>query len=137
MKALSVWKLIAQPDQVGFEPVVLPEEIQTLDGASLYLPGGAYTTLRTYAGDKVLHFGDHIHRLEETAQLAGQPHHLDDRVLRMALRKLLKDSPKGRDVRIRLTLDLEHVPGELYITLEPLIVPPPQAYHEGRARDHL
>jgi hypothetical protein len=67
MKALSVWKLIAPPDPVGFEPVVLPEEMHTLDGASLCLPGGAYTTLRTYAGDKVLHFADHIHRLSETA----------------------------------------------------------------------
>jgi len=131
MKALKVWRLIAPPDPVGLEPVVLPKEIMTLDGASLCLPGGAYTTLRTYYGDKVLHFADHIHRLEETAFLAGQHHQLDQWTLRAALRKLIKDNPKGKDVRIRLTLDLEHVPGELYIIVEPLIVPPTQAYQEG------
>ena len=131
MKAMRVWKLITPPDPVGFKPVVLPEEIQTLDGASLCLPGGAYTTLRTYNGDKVLHFADHIHRLEETALLAGQQHHLDQWALRGTLRRLIKDKPKGKDVRIRLTLDLEHVPGELYIIVEPLVVPPRQAYEEG------
>ena len=131
MKALKVWRLIAPPDPVGLELVVLPKEIMTLDGASLCLPGGAYTTLRTYYGDKVLHFADHIHRLEETAFLAGQHHQLDQWTLRAALRKLIKDNPKGKDVRIRLTLGLEHLPGDLYIIVEPLIVPPTQAYQEG------
>jgi branched-chain amino acid aminotransferase len=131
MGKLTVWKLTSPPDRVSLEPIAIPEQIQTLDSASLCLPGGAYTTLRTYAGDHVLHFADHIHRLEETAQLAGLPHRLEEQALRLALRNLLQDCPKGKDFRIRLTLDLEQTPGELYILLEPLVVPPPQAYLAG------
>ncbi len=75
MVNLNVWKLIVLPGQVDLEPVELPAGVQTLDGASTCLPGGAYTTLRTFAGKKALRFSDHIRRLEETALLAGQPHH--------------------------------------------------------------
>ncbi|OGO36673.1 MAG: hypothetical protein A2W35_21050 [Chloroflexi bacterium RBG_16_57_11] len=131
MKSLSVWKVTSRPDQIIILPVFLPEEIRTLDGASLCLPGGAYTTLRTYHGDKVLHFADHVHRLEETAQLTGQPHRLDEQNLRTVIRNLLKDYPGGENVRIRLILDLEQVVGELYILVEPLIVPSSVAYQQG------
>lgn len=131
MTVPSVWKLISQPGQVSLEPVILPEGAQSLDGASSYLPGGAYTTLRTYAGYKALRFSDHIRRLEETARLAGQAVQLDEGSLRMALRGLLIGCPKGQDVRIRVTLDLERTPGDIYFTVEPLVVPSPRAYQEG------
>jgi len=127
----SVWKVLSQPGQVSLEPVVLPEGARSLDDASACLPGGAYTTLRTYTGTKALRFGDHIHRLEETAQLAGCTVRLDERSLRMALRGLLIGCPKGQDMRIRITLDLERAPGDIYLSVEPLFVPPPQAYQQG------
>jgi branched-chain amino acid aminotransferase len=131
MSTLSVWKLIPLPDKVILEPIVLTGDIQTLDGASLCLPGGAYTTLRTYHSDKVLHFGDHLRRLGETAELSGLPQRLDEQVIRKGIRQLLEVYPKGQDFRIRLTLDLEHVPGELYFLVERLVVPPPMAYQKG------
>ena len=131
LEDLRIWKLNPQPDRMSLEPVVLPADIYTLDGATACLPGGAYTTLRTYAGHKALRFGDHILRLEQTAQLAGQPHRLDEHSLRMALRRLLAYWPEDQEVRIRLTLDLERTPGDVYIICEPLVVPSPQAYEEG------
>lgn len=129
--ALSAWKLIPQTDRVDLEPVILPEETHTLDGASASLPSGAYTTLRTYDGDKALRFRDHVRRLEETAQLAGQPHRLDEEVFRRGLRNLLSGQPSGQDVRIRLTLDLERTPGDVYVIVEPLVVPSPKDYRQG------
>jgi branched-chain amino acid aminotransferase len=131
MLNLSVWKLIVRPGLVNLEPVELPAGVQTLDGASGCLPGGAYTTLRTFAGDKALRLSDHFHRLEETAALAGHPHQLDESALRKGLRTLLTDKPKDRDVRFRITLDLERTPGDIYLAVEPLVVPPPEAYRLG------
>lgn len=128
---LRVWRLNPQPGPVSLEPVALPAQVNTLDGASACLPGGAYTTLRTYAGRKALRFSDHVRRLEQTAQLAGQPQQLEQDRLRLALRRALADWPQGQDARLRLTLDLERLPGDLYIFIEPLVVPGPQAYQQG------
>jgi branched-chain amino acid aminotransferase len=131
MTNLKVWKLHPQPGLPGLDPVALPANVQSLDGASTLLPGGAYTTLRTYAGHKALRFSDHVLRLEQTARLAGQLCSLDEAALRRALRDLLSDIPPAQEVRIRLTLDLERAPGDLYLALEPLVTPPPQAYRQG------
>ena len=131
MANLNVWKLIILPNQVDLEPVVLPAGVQTLDSASTCLPGGAYTTLRTFAGKKALRFSDHIRRLEETAQLAGQPHPLDERGIRIGVRALLIDKPRDLDFRFRITLDLECTPGDIYLAVEPLVTPPPEAYKAG------
>lgn len=128
---LQVWKMHPPPARLHLEPVELPEGVNTLDGASACLPGGAYTTLRTYAGHKALRFSDHVQRLEETARLAGQPLQLDEDLLRQALRRLLASWPPEQEKRLRLTLDLEQAPGELYISLEPLVTPSPQAYQQG------
>lgn len=127
----SVWKLIVLPGRVDLEPVGLPSDVQTLDDASSCLPGGAYTTLRTFAGNKALRLSDHTHRLEETASLAGKPHPVDERVLRVGLRALLIDKPQDQDVRFRITLDLERTPGDIYLAVEPLVVPLPEAYQAG------
>jgi branched-subunit amino acid aminotransferase/4-amino-4-deoxychorismate lyase len=131
MTTLSTWKLSSGSAGADLEPVVLPTEAQSLDEVSACLPGGAYTTLRTYHGNRALRFRDHVRRLEETSQLAGRFVKLDESSLRLALRRLLMNRPQGQDWRIRLTLDLEHAPGDLYITLEPLAVPPPEAYQQG------
>jgi branched-chain amino acid aminotransferase len=128
---LSVWKLHPQPGQAILQPQALPAKARTLDGASACLPGGAYTTLRTYMGHKALRFNDHILRLEQTACLAGKPHTLDESAVRSALRDLLSDIPLTQEVRIRLTLDLERTPGDLYLAIQALVTPPPEAYQHG------
>jgi branched-chain amino acid aminotransferase len=131
MESVSVWKQIPRPDQPGVEPVSLPQGIHTLDEASLCLPGGAYTTMRTYAGNKVLYFREHVHRLEESSRLTGFIQPLDEQRLRIAIRNLLQDIHITGDVRLRLSLDLEQSLGELYLLIEPLVVPARQAYQQG------
>ena len=43
-----------------------------LAGEALVLPDGAYTTFRTYDGDRILLLDKHIERLRESARLQGQ-----------------------------------------------------------------
>jgi branched-chain amino acid aminotransferase len=128
---IGVWKVIPQAGRVDLEAVALPAEAHTLDEASATLPGGAYTTLRTYGGRRALRLDDHFRRLEQTAQLAGQPLRLDDLALRAALRQVTLFAPPRGNVRLRLTLDLQQNPGDIFISAEPLEVPPRLAYQQG------
>lgn len=128
---IQVWKLAARPDRLDLIPVPLPPDTGTLDAASLLLPGGAYTTFRTYEGNKVLRFYDHIQRLEDTARMAGSPVKLDEKTLRSALRQLVHYGLPGKDLRFRLTIDLEKIPGEVYISVGPLSILPLIDYQQG------
>ena len=86
---------------------------------------------------------DQVLRLEQSARLAGKPFQLDEARLRLALRSAIAQAHrqfgirsaagKQTDLRLRLTLDLETQPGDLYIAIEPLDVPPPAAYRDGVA----
>jgi branched-chain amino acid aminotransferase len=142
--SVMVWVTRLDSDNIEIHPVSLPGTIVGLDAATINLPGGAYTTIRTYQGGKVIRLKDQVLRLEQSAWLAGKPIQLDDTRLRCALRSALAqahrqfgitDSAVGEevDLRLRLTLDLESRPGDLYIAIEPLDVPPPVAYLEGVA----
>jgi branched-chain amino acid aminotransferase len=126
------WKLSSLSAAGKPDLLLLPLESRSLDDASLQLPGGAYTTFRTFASRKVLHLQDHLARLEQTAALSGQPIHLDRAALRRALRQTITSpAPEADDWRIRLTLDLEDRPGDIYICLQPLETPPSEAYESG------
>lgn len=132
---VKTWKAsFSQPGE-KFEILRLPLSMQSLDEASLHLPGGAYTTFRTYSGRKVLHLEDHLSRLEQTAEMAGQPVKLARLALRSALRRALHEAVLEAldiaDWRIRLTLDLEAHPGNVYISLLPLVTLPDEAYQHG------
>jgi len=129
--SVTVWKLEVLPGQTALLPVSLPGEIHTLNEASAIIPGGAYTTLRTYESRKALMLAGHLQRLEETARLAGHPVGLDENAIRSAMRQLTHTLPAGADVRFRLTVDLEVRPGDVYIATEPLTTPPPEAYRKG------
>jgi len=127
---LGVWKLILSRGHFDMQPIPLPADARGLDPASAHLPGGAYTTLRTFNGNRALRLEDHFRRLEQTAQIAGHPLFLDDTTLRAALRRVIQ-AAAGGDLRLRLTLDLEQTVGDVYISAEPLVVPPPEAYQQG------
>ena len=103
----------------------------TLNAVTTHLPGGAYTTFRTYDHNKVIRLDDHLERLEETARLAQKPVTLDRFRLREALRNAIDEYPGDMDLRIRMVLDLEVAPGEIYLMVEQLKTPPPGAYHSG------
>jgi len=98
------------------------------------LPGGVYTTLRTYDQDYLLPLEDHIRRLEESAALVDCPVHLEKAEILVIIRQALQVFRQGMgkaDVRIRLSVDLENEPGALYLGLEPLSTPTEQDYQFG------
>jgi branched-chain amino acid aminotransferase len=109
----------------------IPAGWDTLDAVTTHLPGGAYTTFRTYDHNKVIRLDDHLGRLEETARLAQKPVTLEQLRLRDAVRNVIDEYPAKEDLRIRVVLDLEDFVGEIYIMAEILKTPPPEAYHSG------
>ncbi len=130
-------------------------QVDSLDASTALIPGGAYTTFRTFQGTKTLLLEDHFLRLEETSHLAGQPVQIERLAVRGALRRVLAEAqrlfavdsaPDAQeetptqpgipsstpfDLRLRMTLDLEQRPGELYLAAEPLHTPPQEAYAHG------
>ena len=137
----------------------------SLDLLTNQLPGGAYTTLRTFHGNQALCLEDHFQRLEHTAFLVGKPLHLAREVVRQALRRALnqatnhfaqlqirarssndtrEDISTGQtpvskqtnrstpaDFRLRLILDLQVNLGDVFIAIQPLVIPAPEAYRLG------
>lgn len=130
--SVQVWKLSETGEAPDLQPVALPQPAETLNDASAALPGGAYTTLRTYGRVRALRLPAHFARLEETARLAGYPLELPLDRLRRALATLAQaeDLP-GSELRFRLTVDLEHKPGRIFIAAEALTVPSPADYENG------
>lgn len=124
---IAVWKLSAQ----GQDPAVRQAlTALTLDEAARQMPGGAYTTFRTFQRSRVLRLSEHFLRLEETARLAGYPLVVDRERIRAALQQAIANF-SAEESRVRVTLDLEQEVGALYLLLEPLHVPPPAAYTQG------
>jgi branched-chain amino acid aminotransferase len=126
---LALWKL--SPDHEALSLVPIPKGIADLDGLSIHLPQGGYTTFRTYHRSKVLRLSDHFERLENTAAMAGAPVRLDRPALRAALRRVVDETPIRGELRLRLTLDLEQHIGTVYISVEKLTPPPKAAYRSG------
>ena len=129
MTPILIWKVIFQPE-FCICPIVQIPSPDTLDESSQQLPGGAYTTFRTFRLNHVLHLQDHLFRLEETSRLADTPVVLNGLELRLALREAIAKS--GMDEkRVRLTVDLEQQPGTVYIQIESLSIPSYQNYTDG------
>jgi branched-chain amino acid aminotransferase len=128
---ITLWKVHFTPHKVDLIPLEVPQDASSLDAISARLPAGAYTTFRTFQGNKALCLTDHFDRLADTARLFGHPVPLDYSSLRSALRQVVMHSGHGQDLRLRLTLDLEREPGTTYITAEPLHTPGVEAYQLG------
>jgi branched-chain amino acid aminotransferase len=128
---IKVWKLI---EARGWWKNLLIEdslEWSSLDEATRNLPGGAYTTFRTYQHWQGIHLEDHFLRLEETCRLAGYPLVLDHAGVRTCLREILKDLVEIAEVRVRISIDLEDEKGTIYIGAEPLSTPAAEKYQTG------
>jgi branched-chain amino acid aminotransferase len=130
---VTVWQCDLTTELPRVTPVEMSPHPRSLVEASLNLPSGAYTTLRTYSHDKVIHLGDHFERLSTSAQLMGLNLILDDRRMRQAIRLIFKAFEPGQDIRLRVTLDFSHKPGAVYMAAEELRVPAPEAYRQGVA----
>jgi branched-chain amino acid aminotransferase len=115
----------------GKAPVVLPVTLDqvTMNDVTRALPGGAYTTLRTYEKRKFIHLDSHFDRLEESARIAGHSITLD----RAYLRRRISDLIAGSSVenRLRIIVDLYREIGDIYMIVEPLEVPSLKQYANG------
>lgn len=128
---MNIFKVNDPRVQPGFQVIRLSPDPQSLDEATNRLPGGAYTTLRTYPRRRVLKLGNQLHRLEESARLAHQPVQIDPAVLRALLGRVLDGLPPDQDARLRIILDLQEQPGVLYGLGEVLQPIPAMDYQQG------
>lgn len=126
MPSIDVWKLV--DDRI--QPVQIKPTPDTFDEAFARLPGGAYTTFRTYSGNQALGLDAHLRRLEESAQLTQVPVKVPKGKIRHGLRTAIASTGDG-DHRIRILLDLEVNPGDVYLLLEPLRTPSEADYQNG------
>ncbi|HEX2979986.1 MAG TPA: aminotransferase class IV [Anaerolineaceae bacterium] len=129
MSSIAVWK-VETNQPLALTPIEFTPPVTTLDQASGRLPGGAYTTFRTYGSDNAHHVGAHLSRLAETTAMVQPSVHLDLDRIRAATRQALA-AGDGNEKRVRLTIDLEDQLGVLYIFTEPLKVPSAQQYNDG------
>jgi branched-chain amino acid aminotransferase len=130
MVRIAVWKLGIQENQHRLERILTDHSFQSIDEISTLIPGGAYTTFRTFNHNQVLSFSKHLNRLEESAQLAQKPVRIDRLYLRQNLRTAIDEVSNG-ELRVRITLELEEHPGDIYIAIEPLLIPTQEAYRNG------
>jgi branched-chain amino acid aminotransferase len=101
---------------------------ESLAMASGALPDGAYTTLRTYGGCRVLCLESHLRRLEESAALQGSPGRVDRPGARAAISASL-EATRYAETRLRLTF----APPRLFVTVEPFTPLPAAVYETGVA----
>lgn len=94
--------------------------------ASERLPPGAYTSLRTYHGDRIVRLTQHIERLIDSVRIQGHPGSLEEADVRRLLAKALKASSYPES-RLRLTF----APPSLFVTVEPLDPLPESFYRDG------
>lgn len=96
--------------------------------ASAGLPAGAYTTLRTYWGRRVVRLDQHLRRLEESVALQGGSGAIDAAVARRGLASVL-DTTAHPESRLRLTFS----PPRLFAAVEPFHPLPRRVYERGVA----
>jgi branched-chain amino acid aminotransferase len=90
------------------------------------LPAGAYTTLRTYGGTRVVRLADHVRRLQESARLQGHEAPLDADAVRTAVAAALLRTGHAES-RLRLTW----APPRLFVSVEPFTPPAEALYRDG------
>ncbi len=112
----------------GLQPA--PYHAESLADAAAHEPReGVYTISNTYNRFGVLKLDAHLDRLEQSAQLAGIPLHLQRAKLRAALRQMIEEG-HFKDARFRITVPKAQ-PDQLILSLEPFTPPPPEVYANG------
>lgn len=102
---------------------------KTLDELSLNLPKGAYTTVRTYHGNKILRFSEHYRRLKES--MVNEDHR--DLIIESRLKHLMRvaiNNTNYTESRIRIIFTDENQP-RLLAAIEPLPITNPLMYETG------
>ena len=102
-----------------------------MSAASAALPTGAYTTFRTYEGNRVLRLVQHFRRLEESAGLMGQVGTINSQEAQTTVAQTLQHAQAEGwptpDARFRLTF----APPRLFISIEPFEAYPISLYEIG------
>lgn len=113
----------------GLQPIQL--EAETLDQATRQLPGGLYTTFRTYAhGTRVLGLQEHLNRLYLPATEQNITPVLEEGELRRILASLC-DPTKPGETRLRLILSATNAAGAFFAVTQPFTPPPDWVYQRG------
>lgn len=100
----------------------------TLDEVSRALPQGAYTTLRTYGGNRFLDLLHHLARLTESLRLLDGGATVNEDALRHALADALA-ATRYPEARLRVTVPIAGAP--IYVTVEPFTPYPAELYRDG------
>lgn len=103
-------------------------EHASLGEASKALPSGAYSTLRTYSGTRLLRLRQHLARLEESAALQGAAGPLDTAAARAAIARALAETAFPES-RLRLTW----APPRFFVSVEAFTPLPAELYRDGVA----
>ncbi len=98
----------------------------SLQEASAGFPDGAYTTLRTYGGGRLLRLGEHVRRLNVSAAGLGRPGTVPEEGLRRGLSAALAGRSDGES-RLRVTF----APPRLLVSVEPFEERPAELYRSG------
>jgi branched-subunit amino acid aminotransferase/4-amino-4-deoxychorismate lyase len=101
-------------------------EHNSLREASQHLPDGAYSTLRTYSGNRFLRLSQHVARLSESAALQGQAGSLSEPDARASIAHALRET-SFPESRLRLTW----APPRFFVSLEPFAPLPEALYRDG------
>ncbi len=102
------------------------ESHKSLGEASKYLPDGAYSTLRTYSGTRLLRLSQHIARLTDSAGLEGRVGTLAEPDARATIAYALRQTAFPES-RLRLTW----APPRFFVSLEPFAPLPEALYRDG------
>jgi branched-chain amino acid aminotransferase len=100
----------------------------TLDELSLELPAGAYTTMRTYGGLRVVGLSAHLERLRDSLGLMGARREVDAAKVRQAVATVIAAEAQP-DLRLRITVPLAG--SQVLIACEPWQTHPPELYEQG------
>jgi len=100
----------------------------TLDAVSLQLPEGAYTTLRTYDGPRILGLSAHLQRLTDSLALLHGARSFDPAATRAALRTVIE---RERLPAARLRFTAPYDDDRVFISIEPFESYPPECYTQG------
>jgi len=108
------------------ETTRLWESHKSLGEASKHLPNGAYSTLRTYSGTRLLRLAQHVARLNESVTLQGHTGTLLESDTRATIALALQQTAFPES-RLRLTW----APPRLFVSLEPFVPLPEALYRDG------
>lgn len=123
---VKLWKL----QEKGCKSLTVGD-MSSLDAVTRSLPGGYYTTFRTFdTRRRVLGLRSHLDRLYRPALGQGLTPSIPRDDLRRVLASLLADFP-SEEARLRLVLTVDADTGAIYAAIEPFTPPAQEIYRKG------